>query len=651
MAERLTLFDVFNAASRFGGQVAETVSREQRYVLDRQIALQAGELEKMQYRVIAQYPEFQNNPARYRDFMDQELDNWYRGAMGAGNNSRYYVDRVNAIRAEGHVTFGKKFAEAELARERDQARAAHNRVLDEALNDPDPERALETVRAENQAYFDLGAMNETQRQEADAAAAAAVFQRMTDVGNVGDMNARQWRDYLSAAAAREEFAGVANRERLVQRAAEAGIEAVQNRNSNWWQGIQNRFESLTRQYAETGDPRLLQQALDLHDRYAGARDSVASGDGEDFSILQRARIGGFLDTSRTAGGSGGASGGQEAFLKSLQSSVYQGLDAARPGVDAAGNALDPGVSLAAAYTALSRYAQENGIDAQVLRAQFDSNLIAGTGDRLGNLFGMETGAAALREIISMSESELAALKDQGLDGGQAGRDLAASVLNAMAAWEYAGNHSKEAEEALVRRLREIKNGYVAALLEKNSLLRDSPADSASQYRVSGDVAQAARGYAAALANPAVATRSRDGNGYFTSPTMNDSVASYISVAQELMARDLGFAPGSVSVENGKEVTGVSPSGKRYRIRGTEEGEWILQEERARAGDAGAGGEEAAAWVTVAKRISPTAGWGRTNERGEISTAGARELYRAGRLTPAQYAEARAILHAEEFSIE
>jgi hypothetical protein len=430
-----------------------------------------------------------------------------------------------------------------------------------------------------------------------------------------------WRRRVEEAYNTPEFEGVPKREQLRDSAITRGIAAIQDRNYDAWTQRQTQFENLL----QNGTPQALQQAETLAARGAEQRDQVANGGGDSYSPEQRRNISRMLRMPDSGGGRGSGGGSLNSFFDDLIQQNLRGLDGAVAGVDERGNRLQPGISLSETYRKIDAYAVEAGRDPQELRNEYTSRLLQATSNAMTNTFRLDEGATVLRALVDITQSDITRYnpkyKLEKDEESQLEIELAQSVINEWASWQQSDDHSPQAERALIDRLHQIKNGYLGAVLSERGLLRDIPGTSETQYRNSGNLTQAAKGYAEVLSNPAVATRSRTGSGYYTPESMNDSVASYISVAQGLLHEDLGFAEGSITLENGKELIATSPSGTVYRIRGTEQGEWYLDEQKT---EEQRDGRQVQRWTPVAKRSGGgRSGWFSTDTQGRVKRTAAR----------------------------
>jgi hypothetical protein len=179
------------------------------------------------------------------------------------------------------------------------------------------------------------------------------------------------------------------------------------------------------------------------------------------------------------------------------------------------------------------------------------------------------------------------------------RELAEQTLNIWASWERSGDHTAAGEKALLARIEGVKNDFYGEMLSKTSLLKDINGGAQTQSR-EGQLDKAAIRFARIQSNSAVAARSRNNNlEYETPASMDDTTASTISIAEKFLSDELGFDESEIEFKNGKELYAKDKDGQRYRVRGTEGGEWYL--DKWDTADTGRMGRTVHKWVPVAVR--------------------------------------------------
>jgi hypothetical protein len=611
-----TLLDVFNQGARFVSNIADTYSREKKYVLDQKLFAQTNKLEEIQHRILAAAPQYQNDPKGYEDFAAKEFDAWYKDAGQAGNNSRYYTDQLDRMRINGNVSLQNKQFDVEFTKARNDALAAYRERDNTLANIADPYEAYKRRAAAAEEYSAVengGIIDTAELQQIKAKIANEEYGKALTYDD-RYFTTTEWKEYVEKTAKEELFAGAENRDKLAAGAVDLGKELIYRRNYNEISLANSRYDDLIRKAAE-GDIRAYGEALKLRDQWQGVKDGIEKNteydDGQKDSIAEMFRPWSPKPEEET----GGSGENRAALFKDLLQRTYNGVDGLEAGTDALGNVRTRGISLSAAYLELDKYAGEKGLNPEEIRNEFDVALINGTADTMSNTFRLDEGALILRGIAGIAQSDLAKmypkLEGRRLEDEQKRMEseLASNILDMMAQWENSSDHSAEAEKTFNGRLRKMKDDYVGGLLEKNSILRDLPGSSESRYENSGDVALAARGYYKVLHNTAIAIKSRTGGGYQTPASMNDTAESYISVAQGLMRDDLGFEKAKIRVENGKEVYAEGNDGNDYRIVPTEDGRWRIEqlEEKTVTQNLYAGRDlvkTTKKWVAVAERGNP-----------------------------------------------
>jgi hypothetical protein len=109
-----SLLDVLNAGSRAVAQGLGLLSKEKQYELD-QIAYGAGlRLDTEMYKIL-QDTQNSNNPEEMQAVFQNRIQEWKNTvAYPSGNNSKYYLDKIENIAAQAGATFEKKRYEQAL---------------------------------------------------------------------------------------------------------------------------------------------------------------------------------------------------------------------------------------------------------------------------------------------------------------------------------------------------------------------------------------------------------------------------------------------------------------------------------------------------------------------------------------------------------
>jgi hypothetical protein len=135
-----SILDLWNAGTRLVTQGLDILSKEKRYELD-QIAYSAGlRLDTEMYKIL-QDTQNSNNPEAMQAVFQNRIQEWKNTvAYPGGNNSKYYLDKIENIAAQAGATFEKKHYEQQLFRDNQRLNALLAANLDNtyaAEDDPD----------------------------------------------------------------------------------------------------------------------------------------------------------------------------------------------------------------------------------------------------------------------------------------------------------------------------------------------------------------------------------------------------------------------------------------------------------------------------------------------------------------------------------
>jgi hypothetical protein len=159
-----SLLDVFNAATHVGNQALDIYSREKKYELDIKLYNEAADFQRVQDKLIADLntPDadgnmaFLQNPGAYAGHVNKTIGEWVNKAAKAGNNSRYYNDRLHELETQGRLAMNKRVVAATVKALNQQAQITTGKQLTNIRNDErlTPEQKLEeglaTVRLAGQ---------------------------------------------------------------------------------------------------------------------------------------------------------------------------------------------------------------------------------------------------------------------------------------------------------------------------------------------------------------------------------------------------------------------------------------------------------------------------------------------------------------------
>jgi len=107
---RATIMDAFNAANHFTEQTLGYIDEELKYKYDSRLFEQSVKREQIQNELIADFlrPDengenvFQQNPDLYKEHVNKRLGEWKKEAAAAGDNKRYYMDKLKQM--DAHFT-------------------------------------------------------------------------------------------------------------------------------------------------------------------------------------------------------------------------------------------------------------------------------------------------------------------------------------------------------------------------------------------------------------------------------------------------------------------------------------------------------------------------------------------------------------------
>ncbi|MDR3247353.1 MAG: hypothetical protein LBT39_01080 [Treponema sp.] len=649
-----TLEQAWSSSARFASGVLDLFTRQREYDQYTLAFEQQAALKKRMDETAAKLNEINpdgtsyfQNPEAYKEYAMGQIEEWRTEALKAGggsgeygSGSRFYEDQIRKVEVWGEQSMRPRILQNQVEHGQQQMGVDLQRQTNVILNASDltPDQKREEVDLKIEEFRRINGFDPEAEERFRQSAYSEIYEQEITMPEGYTGTVAEWEQRVKAAAADVDFLpDTAERART---AIEGGRRQIYSQNYQQMRTANAAYEKhMDQAYGKDGvfNQAEYNKAMEIKRQWAPLRDRAVKGNlKSEYSEESRpSMIGFFRDEADWAPrpkdeDEPGPAGGKAGFMKDLLQRIYNGMDGQTAETDALGNVRSPGIALAAAYTQLNRYAEEEGLNAEVLRNEFDTMILEGTRDALANDFRLDVGAGVMRDIIDIRDSELAAFdprykfSDHQGEEERMERELSTVVLNLMAQWENSG-HTAADERLFTDSLKKAKNDYIGLQLERHSIMRDLDGSSGSQYRNTGDVSKAAKGYAQVQANSAVATPSRTGGGPYTPESVNDTAASYISVAQGLMEQDLGFGKSEIRVENGKEVT-ASKNGRDYRITGSDEGKWFLQERLAEG------------WTTVAVRVSSQEddrSWYKTSEVGTPLRSGA-PRNRGGRLVPAPY---------------
>jgi hypothetical protein len=386
----------------------------------------------------------------------------------------------------------------------------------------------------------------------------------------------EWRRKIEDYAKDPRFAGVRDRDARRDDAIKAGIEAIQDRDYLIEYEKETKFQILLEK-AKAGDKEAWREAQDMSRKDRPRLEKIGTGKGDEFNERQRAEISRMrmLPKEKEPEKETGSGAEWAGLRKNLLVKTMNGLDKVEPGKDSLGNQRDPGLYLNDAYSEIEEYAKRTGLDAQTLKIEFDQVFLEALELKLSNEFRNHPAAAIIRNAINISDG----LKDLKIPDSEIFRmqnEFNQVALNIMAM--YRGDHSAKAEAALEQLLRQAKDNYIADAIATHSLLRDLPGTSQSQYGKSNDLTKPGKAYYRLQTSTAAVTEARHGEGFYTPASIDNSAASVISTAKELLENDFGFDVKNIQVdpENGKTVIAKGKDGETYRIMSTDKGAWYLE---------------------------------------------------------------------------
>jgi hypothetical protein len=647
-----TILDVFNESARLASNIADTYSREKKYVLNQAISDQEYAAELKVYEELNdpeklnQLLRYQENPEEFDNFVDMEFDSWQAEAEKAGNNSRYYMDNIREIRKRAKVSLRKKLFDLQMFNEKSAARAAYMREDSRLANIENPLEAREKrIRAVTTLLTETGGgvPDQAKLQEAIEQIDDEEYKKALRYSPDYKGTTKDWRDRVNNWASDPAFAGVKDRDARRDAAIQIGIGAIQERNYEEWAKEHTKFELLLRQAEDPTKSAgergaALQEAVDIARRKEKEKNDIAQNKNKDeeYNQNQRDSIGRTYIVParllRKEGGGGGASATREApisdFVETITIRLARGLDGSKVGKDSLGNEIDQGININEASQAIKDRTERTGEDPLAIQIRVENGLLdmmANEADKYGN---SET-AEAIRAIGRFSPDELVSLdksiaerypkEDREKEAKNEITRLRREAFNvALNIWaEYQGSdHSPAAENAMALKMKRARDNLIGAALSTTSLLRDIPGTSGTRYRDSGNLTEITRGYEELLANTGAVTKSRGGEGFYIPGSINDSVESIFTAEKGLMQNELGFDGEKISRPDGKTVHGKDKDGKEYRLVALGGKQYLEQKETHEAFYDERGRHEAREeWVPVAVRLQPEkkdTRWGRVD---------------------------------------
>lgn len=141
----VSLLDAFNAAANLTQQTLQPLTKEKEYELETELYKQSIELSTLQNELINDYTRidpvnknrYQENPEDYQAYVDKRLEEWRGNAEKAGNGSRYYMERLDRLDAEGRLAMGQRYKAAIVEVEQHRVKAAEERAITATRNRTD----------------------------------------------------------------------------------------------------------------------------------------------------------------------------------------------------------------------------------------------------------------------------------------------------------------------------------------------------------------------------------------------------------------------------------------------------------------------------------------------------------------------------------
>jgi len=279
-----TISDAFNAASYFTQQTLEMFTKEKEYELDTELFKQSIEMEKFHKELIADYTRiddkgenvFQQNPEAYQKHVQERLAEWRRNAEAAGNGSRYYMDRLGRMDAQGNEAMRQRTAAVIDDAARQRVDVAHAKAYAEIDNSGwDIQKTLEAKTAELERYKSVRGLSHIDEYKEKAGIINSLFDRSLniDIGNLTVADAMKAVDdnisfleeiftpYLSEGETFDSF--LDQKQERLSDARQAVRMAIWKRNYNYGEALDNEYRRIAADAMKTDDNSLIRYAQRL----------------------------------------------------------------------------------------------------------------------------------------------------------------------------------------------------------------------------------------------------------------------------------------------------------------------------------------------------------------------------------------------------
>ena len=292
----MTLLDAFNAAAGFTNQTLGILTKEKEYELDAEIYQRSLELNDKINQLVIDYTAtnpadpngknlYQQDPQAYLSHIEQVIGQWRTDAKKKGNDSQYYLRRLDELEKQGKLSMTQRYTAAAVENQEQKVTVATSKTMtaienNAGLNSVDTFTAgyefLQKGKDVNEANR-LGFHNSVKNLANTALDKALKL-------DVGSMTTAQVKALMTERVTGLEKAAeklgenidmyLDDKPKKMERAIKSGIEAVQERNLRAGDDLQFELEKAARKAKETGSQADIKTVYDLQADMIRLRDQA-----------------------------------------------------------------------------------------------------------------------------------------------------------------------------------------------------------------------------------------------------------------------------------------------------------------------------------------------------------------------------------------
>jgi hypothetical protein len=623
MANHASLLDVWNAGTRLASQGLDMFTKEKQYELDTQAFKEAvGDpdngiegLASLQNTLALKYmdpaagAEFRENPQLYRNYVTTELEKWKKGAMGRGNKSRYYNDKINQMYGKAYQGTLEKAEQAEIQTRDQRVNKNFEEVANIAIGQSPAGQARAAV--------------EFQIQEAKAKNIninPAEIEKMQTQALVTDFNTAL--KYTPAPGATKvqidkkyeelsqdkEFAALPTFKSDLNNSWEAAVKSQQAYNFNELSEMSSGYNTARRNYetaVRTGDAGKVDAAYremtTLYQRGSAEKKEALQGSKKsEYNFANRDQIVSmFLDPPPYVDIRALEAEEKEKAAAKAQKSAIPTLSEANAVMDSSidsfielfgkqGDTNSAGYNpdMGEYYAALIENLHETLRDVP----QYNTSTKIYTGfntglmEKLKKANGMSTEATkALKDIMTIRDSDLGDItKRTGLSDLDIETDLFHMLINIAGEFGIGDDKSPETVKRLEDAMNRGRQKYIGILMgagigpfKKSSPLMDKDEGTSSALKNTLNHNDVSKNIYAIHENPDLITKDVQTGGDYIPNAVDDTIKATLEYEKGILT-DLGINAKNISREDDDYVASVN--GKKYRLEGSEDGKQMFLEE-------------------------------------------------------------------------